>query len=221
VESGSNSRFVGWVGGCAGTAATCTVLVYRDRYVGAAFTPTRLVYDTSSGGHIQLTPAGSSCSAPKLLCNEFAYNTYVVAQAVPDSGFAVGKWLEDCAFAAPTHRCGLYMNRDHLIRARFDQVDGDMRQGQMGQLNQIVAIKIFVYGNGTVTTGSTSCIQSSIQPCVRKKARGQTASLVAAPATGYRLIGWGGRCAGTAPACTVAYVKGLRGDPRVSATFGR
>src|SRR4051812_25419604 len=92
VESGSNSRFVGWVGGCAGTAATCTVLVYRDRYVGAAFTPTRLVYDTSSGGHIVLTPAGSSCSAPKVLCNEFVYNTYVVAQAVPDPGFAVGKW---------------------------------------------------------------------------------------------------------------------------------
>jgi len=221
VLSGSSSRFVGWLGGCAGTAPTCSVVVYRDRRVDATFTPTRLAYDTSAGGHIELVPAGSLCTDPKLSCNEFAYNTFVVARAVPDPGFTAGAWLEDCAFAAPTHGCGIHMNRDRLIRARFDQIDGDTRQGQMGELRQIVAIVIIVQGNGKVTSGALSCTQSSLH-CVRSKARGQVASLLATPAPGYRLLSWSGRCSGTKPQCSVAGVRtSSGGNPTVVATFSR
>ena len=105
------STFGGWTGACGSTP--CTVKMNSDNTVTALFqlVPTHtLMFSTTGGGTIDVTPPGTSCGAG---CYEYAQDTHVTVTATPASPGGPVTWGDDCT-GQIGNTCELTMDSDKI-----------------------------------------------------------------------------------------------------------
>ncbi len=145
------------------------------------------------GGNIDCgsAPAGTDCTWTVL-----TGSTLTVLQ-VPDTGNVFSGWGGACG--GTNVACTVKMDGDRSINASWVSS------------TDTTLLSVSVSGGGTVSGGGISCPST----CSATEALNATVTLTATPADGYAFTGWGGACAGSAPACTFT----MDADKTVTATF--
>ena len=175
-------RFQTWNSDCGFMPATVVLTLDADLRCTANFLPTAppptamLNVIVVGEGRVDSTPAGINCGSD---CSEdFPLNSVInlVASAVAGNEF-VG-WTGDCSGGTSIQ---VDMNQDRTCTANFAPSATTSR------------LTIAVTGNGTVTStdGGINCPGD----CSEDYPTGSSASIVATPAPGERLISWIGICA--------------------------
>jgi hypothetical protein len=179
----SDSMFVGWSGGCSGTAVSCVVSLGSDQSVTATFAKEKkLSVGVHGRGRVTSTPAGLSCVDA---CTALvAPNTVVSLAAVAEEGWRFVGWSGGpCTGTAP---CAVTMTADTTIGADFKPVF----------LLRVIAAG----GRGVVRSAPNGILCGKY--CSKVFLQGAVVTLRAKAAKGYRFTGWAGDCHG-AKACTV------------------
>ena len=200
----SGTVFSGWGGACTGTNRACTTYLSSDRFVSAAWVPasgaTHLLTVTVVGGG-KVTGGGINC--PGVCSATVPAGSTVTLTATAFDGFTFSGtdagWSGDCSGESST--CSLAMTADHKATATFVPV---------------TSLAVAVVGNGNVSgnSGAINCGNGG-NVCGAKFTVGQTATLVATPATGATFVGWTGACGGSTTTCTIA----MSESKSVTATF--
>ncbi|MCG3111529.1 MAG: PA14 domain-containing protein [Candidatus Manganitrophus sp. SB1] len=184
-----NSDFTGWSGGgCAGTAATCTVAMDAAKTVIATFTLKSLglsVTITGTGrGTVTSNPAGINCPTD---CSEpYTINTTVTLTAAPEADSNFTGWSGGgCAGTAP---CNATVDAAKSITATFTL--------------KTFALAANKTGTGTGTVASSPAGINCGADCNASYNAGSQVTLTASPNTDSLFTGWSGACSGTA-ACVV------------------
>lgn len=126
-RAGTNNRFVGWGGACAGTAPSCDVLMNAVKSVTASFAgPPSLTVSLAGAGDGTVTsnPPGISCGKD---CQEsYAVGQAVVLGAAPTAGSRFVSWSSDCApnldGLRTSSTCTTTMSVDRAVTATFQYV---------------------------------------------------------------------------------------------------
>ncbi len=188
----AGSTFIGWEGGCTGSAPTCTVTMDAARAVTARFDRLRYALTvTRSGtgsGAVTSAPAGIACGAS--CTSPFDPGTLVTLTAAPDAGSTFTGWSGACAGAATT--CQVSMSAARTVDAAFRQVvprhDLSVQRAGTGQ------------GQVTSAPAGIACGAS----CSATFDQGTLVTLTATPVAGSSFVGWEGDCAGAATTCTLS-----------------
>ena len=225
--------FTTWADDCApaGTADVCTLVVNGDKTARGSFAPVppprhRLSIGVTgpgsvSGGGVSCT--GGACAA------EYPAGTAITLVATPAPGFNFRGWRGDCEGFDP---CTVVLDGDKSVAAAFspDPVIIDAPEPDIPPADT-EPLMVSVSDAGTVTggppprsrfakavpaddPGSISCGQTRYA-CYAEYEDGETVTLRATPARGFRFAGWTGACSGGAATCRVR----LTADRRVTARF--
>jgi len=128
AKARSGSRFVGWSGGCAGNASSCTVLMNAETTVTATFvaagvggggggggSAAKLAVAVAGSGSVRSTPAGIDCG--KSCSATYARGTVVTVTATPAAGQAFLGWNGACSGTAAS--CTVVLQADTKVGASF------------------------------------------------------------------------------------------------------
>lgn len=201
--------FDGWGGDCAGTTPTCNLLMDRDRHVTASFSKPsyRLSVWVDGSGTVTSVPAGIDCGSTTTRCSaDFPASSNVDLTATPDSGESFLSWYGDCSGTNPS--CSVLMDGDRSVVANFTSPP-------------YFWIDVLVYGtnqSGNYTGGTVTSLPPGIDcsgngtwggTCSAAFLAGTNVTLTATPDPGYRFLGWGGDCTGTAPTCILTMTRNM------------
>jgi hypothetical protein len=182
---------------CASTAnvATSDYLVDHPFY--------RVHVDAQGGGSVSISPpTGFRLCPPSSSCEVAAgKDAQLTLSSTPDPGHHFVGWSGvPCDVPSPT-TCSIRVTADLKVTAAFARDP---------------YLVLTIGGKGRVTipdvTGTCAKRRCRLQVPFR-----QRLALVAIPATGWRLLRWGGVCGARSPTCAVT----LRADARVGVTFVR
>ena len=176
TAKGAKGVFTGWSGACAGTAATCSIVVDSDAPVTATFkTPFKLVTRITGLGSVASNPSGTS----------FLQGTVVTLTATPSAGNSFTGWSGACVGTATT--CTITINADTTANATFS---GAVAPPPPASYKLVMKTN----GSGSVSSNPTG---SSF-------AAGTPVTVTAVPGSGATWKGWtGSTCSGLALTCTV------------------
>lgn len=195
------AAFLGWSGGCAGAATTCTVSMSQARAVtalfdGAAGRP--LAVSVSGPGTVTSDSGGIACGDA---CTALLAGGSVTLTARPTAGARLVAWNGACTGTAAT--CTLAMSEPRAAVAVFAEAP------------TTYSLAVTTTGNGLVTSspGGIRC-----KPvCTASLRAGARVTLTASPAKRWTFVRWAGSCNGTKPACTVT----MSSARTAAATFAR
>lgn len=202
-------RLQGWTGDCAGTGA-CNLAMSAPRSATATFVPRTFdVRITLSGsGEGRVTGNGLDCGnspgAGATCVVTVPYGTAVNLAAAPGAGSGFDGWGGGCA---GTGACMRTITGDTVIDASFGPVRYD------------VTVQLAPATGGTVTArvGGTTVLTCTSASCVVRVANGDTVTLTATGASGYRFGSWSrAGCLAGLP-CTFT----VSGPETVTASFVR
>ena len=113
--SGS-AAFIGWTGACSGRSLSCSVLMDGEKRIGSSFgrSTLKLTVSVRGRGRVLSSPARIAC--PPRCTASFTRGARVVLRALPANGARFVGWAGACR---GSNRCGVSMNADRLVRARF------------------------------------------------------------------------------------------------------
>lgn len=189
----AGSSFVGWSGGCTGTAA-CSVTVNVATSVNAQFDANPFTVTKSGSGSGIVTGTGINCGAD---CSEpYAPGELVTLTATVAPGSTFIGWSGGTCTGTST--CVFTMPVLPKVNAKFDTV-------LIVPVNYLLTVTKSGSGTGTVTgTGITCGVD-----CTESLAQNMMVTLTASPLAGSNFAGWtGGGCAGTGT-CTVTMTAAL------------
>ncbi len=170
--------FTGWSGDCAGTAATCELVLDDDLHVGAAFDTGRVFVRTTGDGFgtVTSTPGGITCPGD---CREsFLPGTQVTFAASPgDDISAFVGWAGDCTGTGP---CVVDAGTDPSVTARFETA----------------RLWVDRIGGGFGTVTSEPAGIDCGEDCTEAFLPGSTITLTATAHAGGTFAGWSGDCTG-------------------------
>ncbi len=179
------SLFVGWSGGCSGTAP-CTFNVRDNVTINAAFALnyTLVVTRTGNGaGGVTSTPAGIDCGAD---CSEtFSANQQVTLTAAPDAASTFAGWSGACTGTGP---CVVTMDAAKTVAADFR-----LRQ-------YTLTTSVGGTGAGTITSNPVGINCGAT--CAATFDHGTMVALTATAGGTSAFSGWTGACTGVG-ACVV------------------
>ncbi|HET9484940.1 MAG TPA: choice-of-anchor Q domain-containing protein, partial [Xanthomonadales bacterium] len=179
-------RFVGWSGGCTGSATSCNVTMNANVTVTATFADASsrtLDVAVSGPGSVTSAPAGIAC--PGDCTQNYGNGDQVTLTAAPSPGASFTGWSG--GYCSGTGTCTLAMDAAKQAIATFVPASHELRVGFDGD------------GAGTITgnAGGIACPGN----CVADLAAGSAVALTAAPATGSTFSHWSlGPCAGSTTA---------------------
>jgi hypothetical protein len=201
----AGATFSGWGAACSGVGL-CDLTLDADKSITAVFTTpppqakARLTVLTDGHGSVQSAPAGIDCGTTCMAT--FDPGTLVSLTAVADVGYRFAGWSGGCGGQG---NCSVTMSGDTQLSARFEALPPPPPENR----------------HLTVTTSGPGAVRSTPAGidcgplCGATYTAGTSVTLVAAPATGARFMGWTGACPGTAAVCNVL----LSGDASVGANF--
>ncbi len=186
---GYGARFVGWSGGCSGTA-TCTLTMSAARQVTAAFawvTNHLTVGTTGTGAGTIASPDGIACGA--VCAKDYAgAEAEVELTATPAWGSTLVGWT---GWAGAADRCGASrlcatnVRADRSFVARFDATP-------------ITRLRVSLRGQGSVSIDPLA-ITVWLFDYEADVASGTPLTLTATPSPGWSFTGWSGPCSGVGP----------------------
>jgi hypothetical protein len=197
--------FSGWGAACAGVGL-CDLTLDADKSITAVFTTppppakARLTVLTDGHGSVQSAPAGIDCGATCTAA--FDAGTAVSLTAVPDVGYRFAGWSGACGGAGT---CSVTMSGDSQLSARFEALPPPPPENRK--------LTVTTSGPGAVRSAPAGIDCGPL--CSAIYTAGTSVTLVAAPATGARFLGWTGACLGTGATCGIL----LAGDATVAASF--
>ena len=188
--------FAGWGGACGGTAASTTVQVDAVKTCSATFTagpvngpPYTLTITPPTGGRIQ--GAGLNCGDGSTLCSVTMPAPMTIGiTATASTGYSFTGWTGDCSGTASS--VWVQLNGPRTCGATFTPTSAPTYR---------LAISPAPTG-GTVTGNGLNCGVGG-STCEVTFGSATTATLTAAPASGYTFANWGGSCSGTSTTTTV------------------
>ena len=220
ATAGPHSRFAGWVG-CtplAGRPSQCQVPMTGSPEVSAEFeavprSTLTVTRSGSSGGSVFSAPAGLDCGDS---CEaSFDEGSTVTLVAEPAAGGVLAGWT-GCDSEPVVGRCVVGMSAARAVDARFDRLPDVEPAPPPARPPHTLAVSIV----GTGSTGGTVVSEPAGidcgATCARTYADDSMVTLRANPATGSKLLGWGGCDSSSGATCTVA----LSADKTVVAAFG-
>ena len=195
--------FLGWSGGCTGTASVCAVTMDRARTVIAQFSDsgtttdgTLLAVTVRGLGTVTSTPQGIDCGTATTNCTQtFERNAFVTLTATPDSGQTFLGWSDGCTGAASV--CAVTMNQAQTVTARFS--------GSIAVTGE-TTLTVIRSGDGRVTsspTGINCGTGTGETACVFAFTPNTSVTLTAIPDIGETFLEWGGGCFSASSTCTV------------------
>ena len=212
VPAGSASRltakpapgygFAGWDGACAGSANPVCALSDGERAT-ARFEPVACVMTLSSGpgGSVAFATgdeAGTVFAGGSAELSVTIESELTLAVVPPPAGWRFAGWGGDCASPARALICDDFPDTAFddgrlSVHARFEPVPATLAvtAGPGGS----VAVSVGPGAPATVAAGSSRGFSVTVET---------SATLVAAPAAGYRLGRWDGECAGQLAECELA-----------------
>ena len=188
--------FTSWSGDCSGTSASYSVNLQGPRTCAATFTPTGggttyalTIAPVPTGGTV--TGNGLTCGAGGAACAvTLASGTTATLTAAPASGYTFTSWGGACSGTAAT--TSVVVNAAKSCSATFTASGG-----------ATYALTIAPVPTGGTVTGNGLTCGTGGATCAVTLASGTTATLTAAPASGYTFTSWGGACSGTAATTSV------------------
>lgn len=166
----AGSRFVGWSQPGCGTALTCVVEVVANTSVTAHFIGESVltVSRTGSGtGTVSSSPMGIDCGAT--CSSNFDRGSTIALTAVGDPGSVFRGWTGCTSVSGNV--CSVTLAGDVAVTAEFVARH---------------TVSVVRQGMGTVSGGGISCGST----CSEVLDEGQSISLSASPASGWRFSGW-------------------------------
>ncbi len=208
VQSAGSSLAL-WQGGCAVAVRTCSLVMTGNRTVVARFTPVRIFADESTaGGTVTATPAGTSCG---VLCWAYPFGATVTLRGIPDEDHDFVAWDGPPCSAAGTSPCRLHLLADAVTAGIFCVPDGsDCMRG--GQVVVKVYMRVNVTGGGSVTVNGTPCSSS----CRFKFTRGRAVVL---KAVGGRFVRFLRDCRSLSRRCQVTAQQTPFGEQTIEVQF--
>jgi List-Bact-rpt repeat protein len=125
ASASSGSIFTGWSGGCAGTTASCALVIDQNLNVGATFAKAfTLSIGRSNKGTVASDDGSISCGTVNQKgissCSaKFAQAALVTLTATPPAGASFLSWGGACSGTAPT--CQVVMTKDTSVQANFSK----------------------------------------------------------------------------------------------------
>lgn len=180
--------FVGWGGGCAGHAVTCTVSMKYNHDVSANFVasgtnPLTITVDGSG----TVTGRGIDCSAGSTCTVDEPTTSSVTLTATPADGYQFTGWSDDCLGTQPT--CTVQMSDSHTVTATFDPI-------------VTVPVLLTVNGAGTVSGDNGLSCGPGPSTCSGNAAPDSTIQFVASPPLGSTVT-WLGCTSASGTFCNV------------------
>jgi phospholipase C len=205
---GTNSYFVGWVGGgCSGSNPTCTVTLSQSQQVTATFDipqvePVLTVTLAGTGtGSVTSNPAGISC-APT--CNaSFPSGTQVTLTETPGTNSSFAGWGGACSSSGTNPTCTVTLSASQQATATFNVI----------QVVPVLTVTLAGTGTGSVTSNPAGI--NCPATCSASFSLGTQVTLTETPGTNSYFAGWGGACSGDNSTCTLT----LTASQQVGATF--
>jgi hypothetical protein len=192
ATAGANSRFMGWAGDCNGTA-DCIVELNSGKSVTATFG--RIQYSLgvavngSGQGALHSMPAGLDCGHGETVCSsQFDAGTSVTLTPVIAQGSTFGGWSNECVGIGS---CMVSMSAARNVAATFNLI------------RFAVVVSLDSSGSGLVQSQPQGIACG--RTCFANFEGGQSVTLTAVPAAGFKFFGWTGDCTGTAQ-CTLAKI---------------
>jgi hypothetical protein len=201
----TGANFSGWGGACSGNGA-CQLTLDADKSVTAAFqTPpppgkARLTVLVDGHGSVRSAPAGIDCGATCMA--SFDAGSAVSLTAAADAGFRFAGWSGACGGQGG---CSVTMSGDTQLSARFEALPPPPPENRR--------LTVTLSGPGAVRSTPAGIDCGPL--CNTTLTAGTSITLVAAPASGARFMGWTGACMGISAVCTIL----LSGDAAVAANF--
>lgn len=197
----AGATFTGWSGACAGSAATCDVVMSAAGAVTATFSgaPGRPLAVVASGadGEVVSTPAGIACGA---VCGAvFPDGRRVVLTATPAEGAQFVRWDGSCV--GSTRTCTLTMSAARAAVALF----------AVAGKTQVLAVTTSGKGSVRSAPAGIACPTT----CAAAFDTGAQLTLTAKPAAKQVFVGWTGACTGRKPTCALT----MDGPRTTSAQF--
>ncbi len=214
------NRLVGWTG-CQplpDLSPRCSLTMLGNHAVSAEFEPIpqlHLTVNRSGGGAgtVSSAPAGIDCGSVCEADFDEASTLTLRATAAPHSAFA--GWT-GCDSEPGPGECVVTMSAARAVTASFDAVVDPPPPPPPPPGQRILAVSTAATGAAGGTVVSEPAGIDCGGACARVFGEGETVTLVARPAPGSRLLGWGGCDSATGDRCIVT----LGGDRMVVAAFG-
>jgi uncharacterized repeat protein (TIGR02543 family) len=194
ATAASGYRFTGWSGACAGQSSPCTVQnVTGDQSAVANFAQRVTVSGTASpatGGSVAASSPSGGAACAGASCTVDAGSSVTLTET-PAAGYRFGGWSGACSGSAPI--CTFSnVTADQTATATFVR-----RYTVSGAANPAAG------GSVSATSGAPGSVCNANTCAVDA---GDTVTLRANPASGYKFTGWSGACTGTADSCTLSNV---------------
>ncbi len=186
--------------------------------VGAEFEaipqlPLTVTRSGSGSGTVFSTPTGLECGGG---CEaSFDEGSTVTLSAEPAAGSALAGWV-GCEAETAAGACVVEMDAARSVSARFDPLPEVSPPPPPPRPPHTLAVSVVGTGSAGGTVVSEPVGIECGANCARQYADGTVLTLRANPASGSKLLGWGGCDNSSGNACTVA----LGGDKTVVAAFG-
>jgi RHS repeat-associated protein len=185
----TGSTFEGWSGACAGSAATCTVMMEQTQNVTARFMLMPMALTTTKTGNgtgtIASLQTGIDCGAT---CSGiYNWGTTVTLAVTPAVGSVFNGWSGACTGTDTT--CNVTMDQLQAVNADFTLLKLPLTVTQTGR------------GTGTLTSAPAGIDCGAL--CSSSYDWGTAVTLTAVPSADSLFQGWTGACTGTASVCTV------------------
>jgi hypothetical protein len=195
ARAAEHSELFRW-SGCAPNGDVCKVTVNDNLVVTATFGRRRYTVAVSRGGEGVVRAKGAGIECGVACVTRVDAGTMLTLEAEAPPGWRLAEWTGACAGNAPT--CAVRVDADKTVGARF------VRQN---------LLTVSRTGNGSVWSRPPG-IRCGPE-CTGAFDLDAEVTLEAVPDLGSRFAGWGGACAGSAPACVLR----LDVNRQVSATF--
>jgi Divergent InlB B-repeat domain len=181
----ADSLFVGWSGGCSGTAATCNLTLGSDQATTATFSKARkLSVGIHGRGAVTSAPAGISTCTTACFAS-FPPGTGVALTATAERGWRFTGWSGGgCSGTGP---CALTLAADTVVNAQF---------------TPLYTLRVIGVGGKGVVRSSPNGILCG-RACSKAYLADTVVTLRASAAKGFRFAGWAGDCRGAKTTCTV------------------
>ncbi len=213
-----HNRFVGWTACPKPEGGACVVRMETDLTIGAEFEPTPqqnlAVSRTGAGsGSVVSSPAGIDCG--KACEGGFDESSTVTLTASPTAGSGFAGWTGCDAEPGPG-QCQVTMGAARAVSADFEPVQKPPPPPPAPPVLRTLTVTQTGVGAATGSVlsepGGIDCGGS----CAHAYVNGSTVTLLARPASGSSLLGWGGCDSASGNRCTVA----LGADKMVVVAFG-
>jgi hypothetical protein len=213
----AHSRFLGWTG-CTPLASPsqCSLGLAGNRQVSAEFEPVpprHLTVLRSGNGTVASAPAGIDCGAT---CDaDFDEAAAVTLTASPASGGKLDHW-NGCDSNPSPEQCRVMIDAPRQVEAVFAPSPQPPASPPIAPGQRILSVLATGSGAAAGTVTSAPAGIDCGPTCARHYPEGTAVTLVAHPAPGSRLLGWGGCDSSAGDRCAVA----LGADKTVVVTFG-